>query len=78
MHVAWTHFLPIYCTDHTGVYPFAGKECSRALALMSTDEADCNGNLEGLGFTELDVLRDWTAKFTMKYPIVGNTKVNSS
>jgi len=55
-----------------GVYPFAGKECARALAMMSTEEADCNGNLEGLGFTELDVLRDWEAKFHIKYPIVGS------
>ncbi len=54
-----------------GVYPFAGKECARALALMSTEEADCCGNLEGLGFTELDILRDWEAKFNLKYPVVG-------
>ncbi|KAF5827265.1 cytochrome b5-like heme/steroid binding domain-containing protein [Dunaliella salina] len=54
-----------------GIYPFAGKECARALALMSTDEADCCGNLEGLGFTELDILRDWEAKFNIKYPVIG-------
>lgn len=54
-----------------GVYPFAGKECARALALMSTEEADCHGDLEGLGYTELDILRDWEAKFYFKYPVVG-------
>jgi hypothetical protein len=30
-----------------GVYPFAGRECARALALQSTDTADCQDNLEG-------------------------------
>ena len=59
-------------TFNTGIYPFAGKECARALALMSTEEKDCNGNLEGLGFTELDILRDWEAKFHIKYPVVGH------
>ena len=44
---------------------------------MSTDEADCNGNLEGLGFTELDILQDWEAKFNIKYPIVGSLVNNN-
>ena len=29
-----------------GIYPFAGHECARAFALISTDTADCNDNLE--------------------------------
>lgn len=29
-----------------GMYPFAGHECARAFALISTDTADCNDNLE--------------------------------
>ena len=29
-----------------GIYPFAGHECARAFALISTDVADCNDNLE--------------------------------
>jgi membrane-associated progesterone receptor component len=29
-----------------GMYPFAGHECARAFALISTDVADCNDNLE--------------------------------
>lgn len=29
-----------------GMYPFAGHECARAFALISTDIADCNDNLE--------------------------------
>lgn len=29
-----------------GMYPFAGHECARAFALISTDTADCNNNLE--------------------------------
>ena len=54
-----------------GMYPFAGRECARAFALISTDLADCNADLTGLGAMELDNLRDWTAKFEYKYPIVG-------
>lgn len=30
-----------------GVYPFAGRECARALALQSTDTADCHDDFEG-------------------------------
>ncbi|EFJ44989.1 hypothetical protein VOLCADRAFT_64254 [Volvox carteri f. nagariensis] len=54
-----------------GVYPFAGKEVARAFALFSTEETDCNDNLEGLSYTELENLRDWTARFNSKYPIIG-------
>lgn len=51
---------------HIGVYPFAGHECARAFALMSTEASDCNANLEGLTSTELETLRDWKAKFNTK------------
>ncbi|GLI60553.1 hypothetical protein VaNZ11_002711 [Volvox africanus] len=54
-----------------GVYPFAGKEVARAFALFSTELEDCNDNLEGLSYTELENLRDWIGKFNSKYPIVG-------
>ncbi|GIL85166.1 hypothetical protein Vretifemale_13541, partial [Volvox reticuliferus] len=54
-----------------GVYPFAGKEVARAFALFSTEEKDCNDNLEGLSYTELENLRDWIGKFNSKYAIVG-------
>jgi predicted heme/steroid binding protein len=54
-----------------GVYPFAGQECARALALMSVDPSDCSGDLEGLGHTEKGTLRDWVDKFDFKYPVVG-------
>ncbi len=32
-----------------GIYPFAGHECARAFALISTEVADCNANLEVKG-----------------------------
>ena len=54
-----------------GVYPFAGRECARAFALVSTDVADCVGDVSGLGALEMDNLRDWRAKFEYKYPVVG-------
>jgi membrane-associated progesterone receptor component len=53
------------------MYPFAGKECARAFALLSTDLADCNDNLKGLHAAEMDTLQDWESKFYHKYPIVG-------
>lgn len=53
------------------MYPFAGRECARAFALLSTDTADCNNNLEGLNSMDKENLRDWQAKFYSKYSIVG-------
>ncbi|XP_020205709.1 membrane steroid-binding protein 2 [Cajanus cajan] len=50
---------------------FAGKECSRALALLSFKPEDINGNLEGLEESELTILEDWEFKFIEKYPKVG-------
>lgn len=53
------------------MYPFAGHECARALALQSTEMKDCNGNLEGLDAMDIDNLNGWYAKFVSKYDIVG-------
>jgi membrane-associated progesterone receptor component len=50
---------------------FAGNECARALAMMSTDLADVNGNEEGLGAFELDQLEGWAQSFEAKYPVIG-------
>lgn len=50
---------------------FAGKDASRALALMSFDPNDLTGDLEGLGTSELEVLQDWEEKFKEKYVNVG-------
>ncbi|KAG0477536.1 hypothetical protein HPP92_013856 [Vanilla planifolia] len=50
---------------------FAGRDASRALALMSFDHNDLTGNLEGLSDSELDVLQDWEEKFMEKYVKVG-------
>ncbi|KAI0498217.1 hypothetical protein KFK09_021458 [Dendrobium nobile] len=51
---------------------FAGRESSRALALMSFDQNDLTGNLEGLSASELEVLQDWEEKFMEKYVKVGH------
>ncbi|XP_068661719.1 membrane steroid-binding protein 2-like [Aristolochia californica] len=50
---------------------FAGKDASRALALMSFDPEDVIGNIEGLSRDELEVLQDWEYKFMEKYVKVG-------
>ncbi|KAL4557992.1 hypothetical protein LXL04_036188 [Taraxacum kok-saghyz] len=50
---------------------FAGRDASRALALMSFESSDLTGNIEGLSASELEVLEDWEAKFEEKYVKVG-------
>ncbi|KAL2542047.1 Membrane steroid-binding protein 2 [Abeliophyllum distichum] len=53
---------------------FAGKDASQALAKLSFDEKDLNGDLTGLGFFELEALQDWEYKFMTKYVKVGTVK----
>ncbi|VFQ72302.1 unnamed protein product [Cuscuta campestris] len=50
---------------------FAGKDASRALAKLSFDPREINGNLEGLCDSELETLLDWECKFMEKYAKVG-------
>ena len=50
---------------------FAGKECARALALMSTSESDCNDDVSDLPDEKKKILRDWQKKFLGKYRVVG-------
>ena len=50
---------------------FAGKECARALALMSTDATDCRADVSDLPADKHTVLRDWQRKFMGKYKVVG-------
>lgn len=50
---------------------FAGRDASRALALLSFDPKDLTGNLDGLSESELEVLQDWEYKFIEKYVKVG-------
>lgn len=50
---------------------FAGRDASRALALMSFEPQDLTGNIEGLGPSELETLGDWELKFMEKYVKVG-------
>lgn len=56
---------------------FAGKEASRALALLSFKPEDINGNLEDLGPDELQILEDWEFKFIDKYAKVGQLVTES-
>lgn len=50
---------------------FAGRECSRALALMSLDPEDCCAELADLTTRQLDTLQEWLDKFRQKYHSVG-------
>eukprot|EP00892_Ulva_mutabilis_P008875 jgi/Ulvmu1/635/UM010_0005.1 len=50
---------------------FAGKECARALALMSTKVEDCTGETEDLPEDKKQILRDWEVKFMGKYRVAG-------
>lgn len=53
---------------------FAGKDASRALAKMSFEDKDLNGDLIGLGVFEMEALQDWEYKFMSKYVKVGTVK----
>ncbi|KAH6779528.1 membrane-associated progesterone binding protein 3 [Perilla frutescens var. hirtella] len=57
---------------------FAGRDASRALALMSFDTKDLTGNIEGLSESELEVLQDWEYKFMEKYVKVGQLVSNNT
>eukprot|EP00238_Polyblepharides_amylifera_P009238 CAMPEP_0196593934 /NCGR_PEP_ID=MMETSP1081-20130531/76954_1 /TAXON_ID=36882 /ORGANISM="Pyramimonas amylifera, Strain CCMP720" /LENGTH=72 /DNA_ID=CAMNT_0041918061 /DNA_START=372 /DNA_END=590 /DNA_ORIENTATION=- len=52
---------------------FAGKDATRALALMKVDEALTNvpNPTQGLSLSEMDILNDWFTKYENKYPKVG-------
>lgn len=53
---------------------FAGKDASRALAKMSFEPQDLNGDIAGLTPMELSSLNDWEYKFTSKYVKVGTIR----
>ncbi|KAL6531319.1 Membrane steroid-binding protein 2 [Orobanche hederae] len=55
---------------------FAGRDASRALAKMSFEDKDLNGDLTGLGVFELEALQDWEYKFMSKYVKVGTIRTN--
>ena len=58
-----------------GAYPFAGRECARALAKYSVDLEDCTDSLDDCTLTEMDALRSWEAQFHSKYKVVGHLVV---
>ena len=57
-------------------HAFAGKECARALALMSVDALECTGDLTGLDERQLTTLQQWKTKLTEKYPVVGHLELS--
>ena len=50
---------------------FAGRDCTRALALMSTDTIECIGDLTGLTPAELAQLDEWVERFERNYAAIG-------
>lgn len=50
---------------------YAGRDASRAFALLSFEPKDITGNIEGLSASELDVLQGWEDKYMEKYVKVG-------
>lgn len=50
---------------------YAGREISRALAIMSLSEDDCNDDLASLSEKEKETLSQWQRKFSQKYPLIG-------
>lgn len=57
--------------------PFAGRDASRALALMSVEEAELSSSLDGLTEKQVATLDQWEAKFRKKYPVVGKLVARS-
>ncbi len=51
-----------------GYHIFAGKECSRALALMSLKPEDCNSKLDDLDQSKIKILDDWQK---VHFPAIG-------
>jgi membrane-associated progesterone receptor component len=57
---------------------FAGRDCSRALATLSTKPEDCVSDLDGLSDAELEKLEDWIDTFTAKYDEIGKVIVDAA
>jgi hypothetical protein len=49
----------------------AGRDASRAFAMMSLKEEDAHPDLSGVDADHLKILDDWYDKLTAKYPTVG-------
>lgn len=62
------------CSTDGQYHVFAGRECSRALAMMSTDEKDCSNKLDDLNEQQKNTLEEWIVKFK-KYPVVGKVSL---
>ena len=61
-------------SEGSGYHVFAGKDASRAFAMMSLKEEDTqSSDLSSLTETQQKTLDDWVRKFaeTKKYPVVG-------
>ena len=50
----------------------AGRDASKAFAMMSLKLEDAHDDLSGVDDEHLKILDDWYDKLTKKYPNVGN------
>lgn len=69
----FSHTSPRICAL-TSVTVFAGKDASRALALMSTKAEDVRPEWQELTDEEKKVLSDWVTYFSKRYNIVGRVE----
>lgn len=53
------HRNDFFHTVGCGYHIFAGKECARALALMSLKPEDCNSDITDLDESKIKILDDW-------------------
>lgn len=55
---------------------YSGKECARALGMMSTKVEDCNDNLKDLPEFQREDIEARIKEFEAKYPVYGKVIVN--
>lgn len=74
---SWT-METVWLTDGFPTSAFAGKDATRALALMSTKKDDVVAGWEDLSEKEKGVLDGWVTYFSKRYNVVGVVDASST